>query len=196
MSFYTIGTSNKKMNFREYLFMFINEPNKIGELVRSIYYGTSRHLVGEFQSKVQDIITEVDKSEDNEILSRTQKFMKDPENMQNQNPNMIWKQQQFFDTLVRIYSSYRTLKTVADTNSNEDIFATQYKINEIPITQKDKTMTKIISPPTSHECINCSSKMYTRIFRQIVTLDFLNDIIKYATYYECDNCNKIVLQGL
>lgn len=194
MSFYSIR-SNKIMNFREYLFMFINEPNKIGELVRSIYYGTSKYAVGEFQDKVQNIITEVSKTPD-DLMKMAQEYMSNPENIKNMMPQMINRQQEFFNSLNRIYLSYLNIKGLLETNSNEDVFATQYKMNEIPISEKDKTMTKIISPPTATECINCSSSEYTEIFRQIVAIDFLNNMIKYATYFECNKCNKIVLEGL
>jgi len=194
MSFYTIGYSNKKMNFREYLFLFINEPNKIGELVRSIYYGTSKQIFGQFQNQIQKIISESENAES--LMIQVHNLMADDTYKTQLNPEIAYKQTEFFNKLERIYQSYKMIEPFLDTNSNEDIFATQYKINEIPIKDRDKTMTKIISPPTSHECINCQSKENTEIFRQIIAIDFLNDMIKYATYFECRKCNKIVLENL
>ena len=194
MSFYTIGYSNKKMNFREYLFLFINEPNKIGELVRSIYYGTSKQIFGQFQNQIQKIISESENAES--LMIQVHNLMADETYKTQLNPEIAYKQTEFFNKLERIYQSYKMIEPFLDTNSNEDIFATQYKINEIPIKDRDKTMTKIISPPTSHECINCQSKENTEIFRQIIAIDFLNDMIKYATYFECRKCNKIVLENL
>ena len=194
MSFYTIGFSNKKMNFREYLFLFINEPNKIGELVRSIYYGTSKQIFGQFQNQIQKIISESENAES--LMIQVHNLMADDTYKTQLNPEIAYKQTEFFNKLERIYQSYKMIEPFLDTNSNEDIFATQYKINEIPIKDRDKTMTKIISPPTSHECINCQSKENTEIFRQIIAIDFLNDMIKYATYFECRKCNKIVLENL
>jgi|SRR5688572_8944229 len=194
MSFYTIGYSNKKMNFREYLFLFINEPNKIGELVRSIYYGTSKQIFGQFQNQIQKIISESENAES--LMIQVHNLMADETYKTQLNPEIAYKQTEFFNKLERIYQSFKMIEPFLDTNSNEDIFATQYKINEIPIKDRDKTMTKIISPPTSHECINCQSKENTEIFRQIIAIDFLNDMIKYATYFECRKCNKIVLENL
>lgn len=185
------------MNFKDYLFRFINEPSKLGELVRAIYYGQSQLLIGQFQEQIQKIIDEDSNFNSGEDITKfnykLHQYMTSEDRLKNIIPDLLLQQNTFTQLLERVYSSYELIKPITELGTNDDIFAIQYTSKDIPITERDLTMTKIISLPVDHICVNCKTNIHTQVFKQMISIDFLNNKIKYDSYFQCNKCNNITI---
>lgn len=179
------------MNFKEFLLLFANENSQLGEAVRSIYYGQSRHIIVNTQQDIQKLI-DSDNNEDKRLEEKIYEFQTDERHKANLLPDTALRLSHLFQIISRAYSSYKLIQPLTD-KPNEDIFGIQFTPIEIPIKERDYEAVKLISPPMKFLCANCEDDEGTKPFKQVFLIDFPNNLIKINTWFECENCNLIHL---
>jgi len=183
------------LNFKEYLLLFANEPNQIGEMVRAIFYGQSRHIIINQQQEIQKIIDDESTSNNhnkNKLHEKITKYMTDEKNQANLLPDTAFRMNHLFEILKTAYQSYQTIEPNLNV-MNDDIFGIQFSPLEIPLKERDYEAVKVIAPPMKFKCVNCEDDDGTRPFKQVFLIDFPNDKIKINTWFECENCNMLKL---